>query len=75
MHRDHEIWRVKGRNGGFIVCTIHEREDAVRVRTTLGDGTILRSRQTADVETARTVAVEWLYAIRDLIVDGRVSTH
>ena len=25
MHRYHEVWRVKGRRGGIIVCTIHER--------------------------------------------------
>jgi hypothetical protein len=66
---------MKGRNGGVIVCTIHERGDAVRVRTTFGDGTLLRSRQPADVETARTIAAEWLYAIRDLVVDERVSIH
>lgn len=75
MHRDHEVWRVKGRNGGVIICTIHERGDAVGVRTTLGDGTLLRSRQAADVETARTIAAEWLYAIRDLVVNEAVSTH
>ena len=75
MHRDHEVWRVKGWNGGVIICTIHERGDAVGVRTTLLDGTLLRSRQAANVETARTIAAEWLYAIRDLIVDENASTH
>lgn len=75
MHRDHEVWRVRGRNGGVIVCTIHERGDAVWVRTTLGDGTLLRSRQAVDVETARSIAAEWLYAIRDLVTDENVSTH
>ena len=72
MQRDDEVWRVKGRNGGgVIVCTIHERGDVVGVRTTLGDGTLLRSRQVADVETARAIAAELLYAIRDLVVDER----
>ena len=71
MQQDHEVWRVKGRRGGIIVCTIHERGDAVSVRTTLADGTLLRSLQAADVETARTIAAEWLYAIRDLVVDER----
>jgi hypothetical protein len=76
MHRDHEVWRVKGRNGGgVIVCTIHERADTVGVRTTLRDGTILRSRLATSVEAARTIAAEWLYAIRDLVVDERVWTH
>ena len=75
MHGDHEVWRVKGRSGGVIVCSIHEREDAVGVRTTLGDGTLLRSRQATDVETARTIAAEWLYSIRDLVMDERVSIH
>ena len=50
MHRDHEVWRVKGRTGGIIVCTIYERGDAVSVRTTMADGTLLRTRQAADVE-------------------------
>ena len=75
MYQDHEAWRVSGRRGGIIVCSIHEREDAVSVRTTLADGTLLRSSQAADVETARTIAAEWLYAIRDLILDNGVSTH
>ena len=76
MHRDHGAWRVKGRKGGIIVCTIHERGDAVNVRTTMADGTLLRARQVADVETARPIAAEWLYSIRDLILDeGVSSTH
>ena len=76
MHRDHEVWRVKGRKGGgVIVCTIYERGDTVSLRTTRADGTLLRSQQVADVETARTIAAEWLYAIRDLVVDERVRPH
>lgn len=75
MYRDHEVWRVKGRRGGVIVCSIHEREDVISVRTTMADGTLLRSRQVTDIETARTVAAEWLLAIRDLILDEGVSTH
>ena len=49
--------------------------DAVSVRTTMADGTLLRSRQVADVETARAIAAEWLYAIRDLILEEGLSTH
>ena len=75
MYRDHEVWRVKGRRGGIIVCSIHEREDAISVRTTMGDGTLLRSRKVADVDTARTIAAEWLLAIRDLILYEGFSTH
>jgi hypothetical protein len=75
MYRDHEVWRVKGRRGGVIVCSIHEREDVISVRTTMADGTLLRSRQVTDIDTARTVAAEWLLAIRDLILDEGVSTH
>ncbi|HVQ16685.1 MAG TPA: hypothetical protein VMS40_23945, partial [Vicinamibacterales bacterium] len=61
MHQDHEVWRVKGRRGGVIVCTIYERGDSVSVRTTMADGTLLRTQQAADVESARTIAAEWLY--------------
>jgi hypothetical protein len=75
MHRDHEVWRVRGRRGGIIVCTIHERGEIVSVRTTMADGTLLRSQQAADVETARTIAAEWLYSIRDLILNEGVTTH
>jgi len=41
----------------------------------MADGTLLRSRQVTDIDTARTVAAEWLLAIRDLILDEGVSTH
>ena len=75
MHRDHEVWRVKGRKGGIIVCTIHERDDAVSVRTSMGDGTLLRIQQTADIARARIIAAQWLDAIRDLILDEGVSIH
>jgi len=75
MHRDHEVWRVKGRKGGIIVCTIHERDDAVSVRTSMGDGTLLRIQQTADIAGARIIAAQWLDAIRDLILDEGVSIH
>ena len=68
INRDHEVWRVKGRTGGIIVCTIYERGDAVSVRTTMADGTLHRSRQAADVESARSIAQEWLSAIRDLVI-------
>jgi hypothetical protein len=75
MHRDHEVWRVKGRKGGIIVCTIHERADTVSVRTTMADGTLLRIQQTADLTSARIIAAQWLDAIRDLILDEGVSIH
>jgi hypothetical protein len=75
MSRDHEVWRVKGRKGGIIVCSVHERESAVTVRTTMADGTLLRSQQVADIDTARTIAAQWLLAIRDLIADEGVSFH
>ena len=73
MHRDHEVWRVRARKGGFIVWTIHERGDTVSVRTTMADGTLLRSRQAVDVETAQAIAAEWLHSIRDLIVSDGVT--
>jgi len=75
MHRDHEVWRVKGRKGGIIVCTLHERGDTVSVRTTMADGTLLRIQQTADITKARIIAAQWLDAIRDLILDEGVSIH
>ena len=75
MYQDHEVWRVRGRRGGIIVCSIHEREDAVCVRTTMADGTLLRSTQATNVETARNIAAEWLCAIRDLILDEGGSIH
>jgi hypothetical protein len=76
MHRDHEVWRVKGRKGGVIICTIHERGDAVViVRTTMADGTLLRIQQTADIATARIIAAQWLDAIRDFVLDEGVSSH
>jgi hypothetical protein len=74
MQRDHEVWRAKG-GGGIIACTIFQREDAVSVRTTIADGTLLRSQQAPDIETARTIAAEWLHAIRDLILDEGISTE
>jgi len=73
MHRDDEAWRVKGKSGGIIVCTIHERDDAVVVRTSLADGTLLRVQQTVNMETARTIAAQWLDAIRDLVVAEAVT--
>jgi hypothetical protein len=75
MHRDHEAWRVKGRKGGIIVCTIHERGDTVSVRTTMADGTLLRTQQTASIAMARIIAAQWLDAIRDLILDERSPVH
>jgi hypothetical protein len=68
MHRDHEVWRVKGRTGGIIVCAVYEAGDAAGVRTTLADGTLLRIQQTADIATARVIAAQWLDAIRDLVL-------
>lgn len=72
MHRDHEIWRVKARKGGIIVCAIYERGETVGVRTTLADGTLLRIQETSDLAAARVIAAQWLDAIRDLLLTEEI---
>ena len=57
-------WRIRGPSREVVECGIYKvNAPGVELRAAYGDGTLVRTRRIANIESARLAAAEWLEAI------------